>query len=223
MRVCAPQLRPRLARAAGALPRPTALRRLTALRWLIALSAVPLAVDGAELADSAQPSQESRVAAGEVIVTTKRVEGYSIPQVGVDCVIDVPPERVWALVDDCNGYRNTMPRVADSAELERTGTRSLCKWTVAMPFPFANVSTLVEARSVVSAGGWKRDFKQLSGDFVRNEGYWHLTPFGSDGKRTRIDYRLHVVMSTLVPDSLIKRGQISAMHDMIRKMRAALK
>lgn len=188
---------------------------------LLLLGAVAMA--HADEPESPQPSVEDRLAAGEVIVTPRRVAGFSIPALHVDAVLDVPPEKVWALVDDCAGYRRTMPRVADSVETERVGTRSICKWRVDMPFPFSDIGTVVEAKSVASSSGWQRDFHQITGDFVRNEGYWHLERFGADGKRTRVGYRLHAVMDSAVPDGFLKRGQMKAMHEMIGMMRSALK
>jgi ribosome-associated toxin RatA of RatAB toxin-antitoxin module len=173
--------------------------------------------------DEAPASLEDRLAAGEVVVTPHRVEGYSIPALSVECVIDVPAEKVWALVDDCYGYRKTMPRVAESVETERAGANSICKWRVSMPFPFSDINTVVAAKSVASPTRWQRDFHQVSGDFVRNEGYWRLERFGPDGKRTRVNYRLHAVMASVVPDGFVKRGQVKAMHEMIGIMRAALK
>lgn len=168
-------------------------------------------------------SNDERLAAGEVIVTQHHVEGFSIPALIVEAVIDTAPERVWTLVDDCYGYRNTMPRVADSVETERVGARSVCKWRVDMPFPFSDIHTVVEAKSVASANRWQRDFHQVSGDFIRNEGFWHLERFGPDGKRTRVTYRLLAVMSSVVPDGFVKRGQVKAMHQMIGTIRTALK
>ena len=170
-----------------------------------------------------QLTVEDRLAAGEVIVTARRVEGFAIPALSVEAVLDVPPERVWALVDDCHGYRKTMPRVADSVETERSGARSICKWRVSMPFPFSDIGTVVEATSVASGNRWDRQFHQVSGDFIRNEGAWHLERFGDDGKRTRVGYRLHAVVSSVVPDGFMKRGQVKAMHEMIGMMRTALK
>lgn len=168
----------------------------------------------------APPTLEDRLAAGEVVVQTRRVEGFTIPALHVEAVIDAVPERIWAIVDDCNGYRNSMPHVIDSAEVERNGARTLCKWTVDMPFPFSNVDTVIETRSQLTPGRWQREFHQIRGDFVRNEGSWLLVPFGEDGKKTHIVYKLHAVMGTIIPDSMVKRGQINAMHEMIRKMRA---
>ena len=192
-----------------------------AVTLFLLFAAAPL-VRADEPAD-APATVEDRLAAGEVIVTPHRVEGFAIPALTVDAVLDAPPERVWALVDDCYGYRNTMPRVAESVETERVGTRSICKWKVVMPFPFSDITTVVEAKSVATPARWQRDFHQISGDFVRNEGYWRLERFGADGKRTRVSYRLHAVMSSMVPDGFVKRGQVKAMHEMIGNLRAALK
>ena len=174
-------------------------------------------------APAADPARKQAVIYARVSSKEQEKEGFSIPAMHVDAVFDMPAERVWALVNDCHGYRNTMPRVIDSVETEHAGTRTVCKWTVNMPFPFSNIGTVIEAKSVASGERWHRDYHQISGDFVRNEGYWHVERFGDDGKRARVTYHAHSVMDSNVPDSLVKRGQIKAMHEMIGKMRAALK
>ena len=170
-----------------------------------------------------QPSVEDRLAAGEVIVTQRRVEGFSIPALTVDAVLDAPAERVWAVLGDCHGYRNTMPRVYDSVETEHAGAKTVCKWRVNMPFPFSDLETVVESRNVVTDTRWTRDYHQVSGDFLQNTGYWHLERFGEGGKRTRVYHRTFAVMATSIPDGFVKRGQVKAMHEMFGKLRTALK
>lgn len=198
------------------------VRRASGLqRCALSIVAVgTLAFAGAVLADE---SLEERLASGEIVVTTHKVEGFSIPSLETDAVVEVSPEKFFALVDDCDGYQRVMPRVATSSEVERKGNRSICKWTVDMPFPLANLSTVVEVNRTVTAGKWRREFKQTSGDFVRNEGVWTLTQFGDNPNRTRIDYRLHVVFDSSLPDTFIRSGQKSAMPTMIKRLRSHLK
>ena len=166
---------------------------------------------------------ETRIGTGEVVVTTHKVEGFAIPSLKVEAVVDAAPEKFFALIDDCAGYARVMPSVATSSEVERKGTRSICKWTVDMPFPLSNLSTVVEVNRSTSPGKWRREFKQVSGDFVRNEGSWTLTPYADDPKRTRIDYRLHVVFDSSLPDAFIRSGQKGAMPKMINRLRAHFK
>ena len=197
------------------------------MRWsrLIALVLCALGTPPVALAADSEPGQtlNDRLAAGEVIVTPHHVEGFSVVAVTVDAVIDVPPERVWAMVTACPSYRSIMPHVVESVQAEHAGDRRVCKWSIDMPFPFSDMATFLEFKSAPVTDRWYADFHQLRGDFVRNEGYWRLERFGTEGKRTRVTFRQHSVMDIAVPASMVKRGHIQAMHEMIAKMRAGLK
>lgn len=159
-----------------------------------------------------------RVAAGEVLVGQRPVAGFSIPAVSLDFAVDAPAEKVWAVIDDCKGYVKSMPRVIAARETLREGGRTVCTWTVGMPFPFKDIDTTVEARNKIGDGKWTRDFRQTAGDFLKNEGQWSVMRF-ADGKRTWVHYDLHAVMNSAVPDALVKRGQMQAMRDIAKNIR----
>lgn len=51
------------------------------------------------------------------------------------------------------------------------------------------------------------------------EGSWTLTPFDEQNKRTRVTYVGHSVPITRIPDGMMRRGQLSAMRDIVDLIR----
>ena len=160
---------------------------------------------------------------GEVKVVSRAVTGSSVPQLHVSAVLDSPPERVWKIITDCNGYKNSMPRTIASREIAKTGARSVCETEIHMPFPFANLHSQAEFVDTAGPGRWMRTFRQLRGDYVKSEGNWIVTPCGPDGSQSLVDYELHAVLKVALPDSMVRRGQIAAMHEMFGKIRQLAK
>ncbi len=156
---------------------------------------------------------------GQVRVVSTAVAGSGVPQLHVTVVIDAAPEKVWRVITDCNGYKHSMPRTIASKEISRAGARSVCETEVHMPFPFANLNSQSEFVDTVVAGRWSRTYRQLRGDFTKSEGSWVVTPCGPDASQTLVDYELHAIPKVAVPDSLIRRGQVSAMHEMFGKIK----
>lgn len=180
-----------------------------AIGWV---AAGVLAVPGSAAVACEQPI-------GEVRVVPKAVPGSTIPQLHVTAVMDAAPDKVWRVITDCNGYKHSMPRTIASKEIARTGARSVCETEIHMPFPFANLHSQAEFVDTVTPTRWTRTYRQLRGDYVKSEGTWVVTPCGPEGSQSLVEYELHAVLKVVVPDSLIRRGQVSAMHEMFGKIR----
>ena len=177
---------------------------------LVLLGALALVAPSAAIAQSSPELT--------VTVTSKAIAGSTLPQWTVRAVVPAPASAVWNVVDDCANYKRSMPRVVASRVVSRTPTRVVCHTTVGMPFPFSNLQSESEGLVAVTAGRWQRDFRHLTGDFVKNDGSWTLTPTGADGQHTQVVYVLHSIPAISVPDALIRRGQESAMHELMRNV-----
>lgn len=166
------------------------------------------------------PRQASADTAPDVEITSKPMPGTGIPQWTVRAVIQAKPEQVWRIVDDCNGYHRTMPRVTWSRELSRTANRVICRTKVHMPFPLSDLESESEGLNTISPGRWQREFRHLSGDFVKNDGTWTLTPAGPAGEQTTVVYVLHSIPTSHVPDSMVRSGQAAAMRELMKNVAA---
>lgn len=161
---------------------------------------------------------ECPLTVGEYRIKNRAMPGTGIPQVSVVGVMEAPPDKVWRIIDDCNSYRRSMPRVIRSKELSRSGGKVVCQTEVEMPFPFSNLHSESESVSVMEPGKWSRSFHQARGDYAKNEGSWQLTPCGAADEHTRVDYVVHAIVRTAVPDALVRSGMKSAMGDLYKKL-----
>ena len=176
---------------------------------LVLLSAPPV---GDEL--------EARVGKGEILLSTEKVLGSDMPKVKVRAVIDAPPEKVWAVIDDCGGYSRHLPGLKASSELSRSGHHVICRSTAAMPFPFKDLTVdTVATQTVVPGIRWTRNWTMVKGDYEVNDGSWVLTPFQRDRNRTLAVYELHVSPKIGVPRAMVAEGEQNALKDIVLRLR----
>ena len=62
----------------------------------------------------AQDEVNTKLAAGEIIVSTQEVPGKSVKCAEMIGVIEAPPEIVWQVINDVNNFKNFMPRTRNS-------------------------------------------------------------------------------------------------------------
>lgn len=190
------------------------LRRAT--RWALVVCACVSPV----LAGADEASERSeKLAAGEIFVEGVPVTGSDEPEVILTGVIDAPPEVVWELLEDCNHYKDTMPRIVQSRELVRTATTRTCRTVLDAPWPLDDLEAVAESDIDVKPGRWVRRWHLARGDFVKYSGSWTLVPFGTDGKRTLAVQRSHTIMKTEVPGFIRDIAVQSGMPDVIRSLR----
>ncbi len=61
-----------------------------------------------------QDDLDHRLAAGEIIVSTKEVSEKSSKYAEMMGVVNAPPEIVWQVINDVNNFKNFMPRIRNS-------------------------------------------------------------------------------------------------------------
>ncbi len=57
---------------------------------------------------------DHKLAAGEIIVSTKEVPGKSFKCAEMVGIVNAPPEIVWQVITDVNNFKNFMPRTRNS-------------------------------------------------------------------------------------------------------------
>jgi ribosome-associated toxin RatA of RatAB toxin-antitoxin module len=167
-----------------------------------------------------KPTRDERLASGEILVwrDTKDKE-----LVLLNAVIDAPPEAVWAIVFDCGNYAKTMKGIKESKQVKDDGPNRVCTVTADLPFPLPDLTSTTNSVNVAEPGKlYTRTWKLIEGDYTRNEGQWKLEPFGADGKRTLVSYRIAVVPKIPVPDSVATSMQQSKLPDMIKHLRTVV-
>jgi len=69
---------------------------------------------GAAAGAASQDDMAARLAKGEIIVSTKEVDGTCIKSGEMTAVVDAPPEIVWQVITDLNNFKYFMPRTMAS-------------------------------------------------------------------------------------------------------------
>jgi ribosome-associated toxin RatA of RatAB toxin-antitoxin module len=171
----------------------------------------------------------ARLAAGEIIVTTRKVPGSDVPEATVRAMIDARPEKVWAIVSDCSRYKQTMPNIADSQllKMERGpgpgghGDVTVCRVTADLPFPFQDLVSVTRAVHTVEPGRrWQRQWQLVEGDYERNLGMWRVEPFGADSARSLVTYVIDAKPKVLLPSALVTSISHGKLPEMMKNVRA---
>lgn len=82
--------------------------------WVFLLAAALILSLGRTPGAAAQDEVDKRLAAGEIIVSTKEIPGTSVRQGEILGIIEASPRIVWRVITDVNSYKSFMPRTLNS-------------------------------------------------------------------------------------------------------------
>lgn len=100
----------------------------------------------------------------------------AVPTVTAEAIIAAPAERLWALIDRCADYKDTMVSIVASRELWRRDNKRSCDITADLPFPLPDLRGTTEAINTIDPGKrWRRAWHLTEGDYAVNNGSWTLT------------------------------------------------
>jgi hypothetical protein len=171
------------------------IRRVSWLLLLIALLA-PAAptLPGAAAADPAgappplppppSAAEAARLAAGEVLLASRRAPPWPLAEEMGRGIVDAPPERVFAAVTDLAHYQEWVPFVQRSDAAPKSDGSVVSFQSLALPFPLGRRYYKIRARGTVSEEGggrvWRAWWRYLpgTGNVADHHGWWVLVPFG---------------------------------------------
>jgi hypothetical protein len=163
--------------------------------------------------------RKTRLERGDVIITKKKMKNIPLPMVKAVGLVNVPPAKLWPLIDHCKNYAKTFTRVKAAKELWRKGRKVRCRVEFSMPFPLKNLHLVSDAVHTVKPGiKYRRKWTKVSGDFRINNGSWTLKPYG-DGSRTLLIYKVLAVPNIGVPSILIRLAQSKAIPELYARFR----
>ena len=171
----------------------------------------------------AGPSRNERLAAGEVLTSIREVPGSDRPEARATGVVDAPPAAVWRIIEDCARYAGRLPAVEKSELVRRKGNHFFCRTTIGLPFPMDDLWSVTDAVHVVGPPRWSRTWTHVEGTYRTNRGGWTLTPFGPDGKRTLVEYRVHAVPDVSIPGFVQNFAQERSLPGVIEAVRKAVR
>lgn len=196
--------------------RPSGRRPVLAVLFSLLAAASPVRAED-------EAALRERLGKGEVLIDTTPVAGCELPEARMRAVVDAPLERVWAIIDKCDEYRTTMPRIRESKELSREGDVIRCRIVFGAPWPMKDLSAITVARHESTPARKSRSWDLESGDYKHNRGSWVLVPFDAEGKRTLVEYRLHSEPKVGVPAFLQEFAVRNGLPDLISQLRKQLR
>lgn len=176
---------------------------------------------------------EALLAKGEIVTTLRKVAGNDVEEATARAVIEAPPALVWSIVSDCANYQNTMPSISASsvdkveAPLPSDGPLATevrrCRIVADLPFPFADLLSVTRSVHTIAEGKmWRRQWKMIEGDYYHNEGDWTVVPWGDDGMRSLVTYRIQASPKVPLPSSMLASIQRNKLPEVMVKLRATV-
>lgn len=166
--------------------------------------------------------QVTRLNAGEVIIAV--VEG-EIPIGEAIGVLNHPPEAVLAVISDFAHYSEYMDDIALSVVDGVEGDITICRGITDTPWPMDDRTWTIRASGGptqvegidVYLSTWT--YVEGSGNIVDTTGYWLAIPWGDDGSKTLLRYRLRVDLGTWLPDFLMTWATENFLPERINSIR----
>lgn len=176
------------------------------------------------MSDALDPSQLARLGRGELLVHTEPVAGAKMPRLVLHAIVDAPPDKVWDVLSQAERYPAFMPRIKKAEDLDIDGDRRKTRTVLEMPFPLPNLTATTRVtHTVVPGERWRRAWTLDSGDYVRNEGSWELTPFGDGAARTLTRYEVLVEPRMPIPKRLQASLQERALPGLVEAIRGEVR
>ena len=149
------------------------------------------------------------LAAADSLVGVGRAQDGRGCHIQVSAVIEAPIEDVHAIVGELARYSEWFPTVQRSA---RNADGRYEVW-FRLPWPLKNVRERLDVADETSGEQASVRWRQLDGDFARNEGSWSLRRLGPG--RTAVRYDNVVQFRRWVPAWLIARAERRVAPQMI--------
>lgn len=168
------------------------------------------------LGEGLSEADRRRLEAGELLVTSERKSDRARAQaIGL---VDAPPDVVWDVITDYDGYREFMPMTVES-RVERVDGNAVDL--------FMELKVLVKRiryriRLVLDPAARTVDWEKIDGDLKGNDGSWRLAAYESG--RTLATYSVRLEIGFFVPAVIADRltkGSFPALFKAVRE-RAAL-
>lgn len=111
--------------------------------------------------------------------------------------INVPPEKVMAVITDFAAYPRFVPEMLESTVLRRDGAAWVVKFAVRV------VRRIDYTLRLEQVGVTQLRWSLVEGTFRANNGGWDLAPLDG-GSRTHADYFIDLDVGMFVPGSVMK-------------------
>lgn len=158
---------------------------------------------------SLSQDQVDRLNAGEVIID---VVDQRVPIGDAMGVIDYPPEPTIRVLEDFNTHHEFMSDLIVSEVRGEENGDKLCYGVTATPWPMDNRDYMNRARGGPTTLDGIRvilvlfEYIEDSGNIADARGWWMALPWGEDGSKTLLRFRLQIDIGSWLPDFLKNWG-----------------
>jgi len=182
------------------------------LASLFSLTAV-----SAEELPGLDPSQRSRLEAGDCIVLEKRPDETDKTDhrfVTVAAIIEGPRKTVWEVINDKENASTFLEGVLESEVIERQGNRILVEQLTHVGGPRGSYRYRLWHELTPMT---KADFTYAGGELRNVLGTWWIYD-GPDAGRCVVVYSLHIDPGLLAPQAVVKAGMRKTMPKTIQSI-----
>lgn len=166
-----------------------------------------------------------RLDAGEVVIRDlppTDADGIGVLLMGL---VDATPDQVWAVMADCEGQDEFIPRISHAEVRDRDGDSHTCELVVDLPPPLGDLRT--ETRHHVRRlpdGGHQRRWELLPGDwdYERNSGSWTVHPY-QDGRRSLLVARMDLLPKSVLPVWILRAAHTRQAPETFDAIRARVR
>ena len=163
-------------------------------------------------------AERKSLEAGEVLTKARVVQPHDATLARAMGLIDAAPAEVWRHIDECQHFKEFVPRVVESDVLAREGEHIRFRSKVDMPFPLADIESELKCRHRVYGGDiYERRWKGVSGPMKVNEGSWRIFPW--PGGRTLVVYTARVAPEMKVPAKIRALAQKATLPKTVLALR----
>lgn len=185
------------------------------MRSLALATLVLVAAPAAAQSPQFSAEEKAKLDRGEILVKSTTPTGDGIAGKAA-AVVRAHPDKVWGVVNDCDHYKDFMPRTVASKSLEKGAH---CRVEIEMPFPFSNLWSETKIRHVyLDGGGRRREWNLVRGTYEKVEGSWTVLPWGD--RDTLLLYAIEADPDVPVPNAILQSAQASTLPDMFVAVRA---
>ncbi len=134
-------------------------------------------------------------------------------------LIGAPPDRVWDVITDYEGYKDFMPLTTVSRVDRREGDSVWFYTELDFKVKTIRYTIKLDLDRRPAEGRWHVDWTLIDGNLGSNEGSWHLEPYGDKADETFATYTVYIAPGFYVPGfvlSKLTQGSLPQLIDAVR-------
>jgi ribosome-associated toxin RatA of RatAB toxin-antitoxin module len=198
------------------------LNDMNGLRWLtlcvVLGGTAPLAAAAAAQQQAGAAKVTPELQKGEITSSGYTPPGQSVERGRASVLLDVPADRVIAVVQDYAQYKEFLPNFEASRVLSQRGAAALVFVQVAIMKGAAHIWAELKLKPRKSEGPTHViEAKMLKGNVDHMEALWEVTPV--DAQRTLVSFEIIVDPNLPLPSSLISDENRKTARKTLRALR----